>query len=547
MLLAGGLVGYLFGDSTESGLEFNYLAFLREAVDCAVAMVECDVTLATVADRKRTREREMETELAAVAELGKRAAELVAPVAKQQADTPVGRCASAIATAIREAVERESTALRTKLATQRDELDKDGQGINARAKEAIEKLLRTHDLPGAEKELEVTWTSTGVKATMTQRTAFGVEAVLALDVPPSSLFTPDLRVDRVADGIEVHAREAGGWIKKSDKLVVHRLGRYHVTSITIGATVRIQLRADTNAGEMTIISPPSGDLMIDAAGNGAAREILIEERDRPRLRAFVDKLEAATRVLSDSRGQLVSIELDKKSLGEPGKPRLFAERLTAAIAPTVHKIKAHSRNPDELVIRRLLGDNRREEIFVPIAELVQRFDVLPAHARGVFAPLQLQGEPAFTPVVKAPDLSASDAKPVEAKPVEPKPSEVKPAEMKSVEIPPLDKSVDRSLETKPIESRPIEVRIPSVPMPERPASNTSPPPIARPANRTSPPMTAIPEPIPARAKESTQPFASPAAEPSRGGPPPPPPAQDYEDEEWPAISRDDVSDKPVSS
>jgi hypothetical protein len=546
-------VGYLFGDSTESGLEFNYLAFLREAVDCAVAMVECDVTLATVADRKRTREREMEAELAAVAELGKRAADLVAPVAKQQADSAVGRCASAIATAIREAVERESTAVRTKLAAQRDELDKDGQGINARANEAIEKLLRTHDLPGAEKVLEVTWASTGVKATMRQRTGFGVEAVLALDVPPSSLFTPDLRVDRVADGIEVHAREAGGWIKKSDKLVVHRLGRYHVTSITIGATVRIQLRADTNAGEMTIISPPSGDLMIDAAGNGAAREILIEERDRPRLRSFVDKLEAATRALSDSRGQLVSIELDKKSLAEPGKARLFAERLTAAIAPTVHKIKAHSRNPDELVIRRLLGDNRREEIFVPIAELVQRFDALPAHARSVFAPLQLQGETGWKPA-----------------PIESKPAEAKSVEVKSVEIPPLDKPIEtKPIETKPIASKPneinpaelkpIEVRIPSLPASDRPssgtspppadrsASSTSPPPAARPANRTSPPQGAIPEaiPSPVRRKEPTQPFGAPA-DLGRGGPPPPPPA-DLEDEEWPAISRDDVSDKPVTS
>jgi hypothetical protein len=518
MLGKGGRVGYLFGDSTESGLDFNYLAFLREAVDCAVAMVECDVTLASVAEQKRAREREMDGELAAVAALAQRAADLVSPVAKEQTATAVGRCAAAIATAIREAAERESTAVRAKLAAQREELDKDGSGVNARATEAVGKLLRTHDLPDAEKELAVTWTSTGVKATMRQRTSFGVEALLALEIPPGSLFTPDLRVERVADNIEVHARAESGWIKKSG-LVTHKLGRYHVTSVTIGATVRIQLRADANAGEMTIISPPNGDLMIDASGGGATREIMIEERDRAGLRSFVDKLEAATRALAQSRAQLVSIEIDNKSLGEPGNPRLFAERLTAAMAPTVHKIKQHSRNPDELVLRRLLGDNRREETFVPIAELVQRFEVLPAQGRSVFAALQLQGEspvplhieakrprepskaPAHEPARDAAKTAANE--PVVAAPLTP--------ELQSILAKPSD--------TKPIETKPLETK-PVVPMPERAG------------NRTSPPLMAIPEPTP-RKKEPTQPFGTPA-----------PSAQDFDEEEWPAISRDQPNDKP---
>jgi hypothetical protein len=542
-------VGYLFGDSTESGLDFNYLAFLREAVDCAVALVECDVTLATVAERKRVRERETETELAAVVELGRRSTDLVNPVARDQKDTAVGRCAAAITTAIRDAVERESAAVRAKLAGAREELDKDGQGINARATEALEKLLRTHDLPGAEKELEVAWTNAGIKGTMTQRTGFGVEAVLALDIPPGTLFTPDLRVDHVAPGIEVHAREAGGWIKKSDKLVTHKLGRYHVTRITIGATVRIQLRADTNAGEMTIIAPPNGDIMVDASGGGSAREIQIEERDQRGLRAFVDKLEAATRALAGSRSRLVSIELDEKSLGEEGSPRRFAERLTAAMAPTVHKIKAHSRNPDELVLRRLLGDNRREETFVPIAELVQRFEALPAHARSVFAPLQLQGEPAMPAMSIEPKRTPAKAEPAELPPV--KAEDGRPIETKPIETKPM--------EVKPADTKPVEAKLPSVPMPDRAGNRTSPPPersgsttsppgaMTSPAgeragNRTSPPVIAIPEAVP-RKKEPTQPFGT-AVDPKRVVVAPPPSAQDLDDEEWPAISRDEASDKP---
>ena len=349
--------------------------------------------------------------------------------------------------------------------------------------------------------------------------------MIGLDIPGGSLFTPDLRVERVADGIEVHAREAGGWLKKSDKLVTHKLGRYHVASVTIGATVRVQLRADANAGEMTIIAPPNGDLMVDASGGGgAAREIMIEDRDRPGLRAFVDKLEAATRSLGQSRGPLVSIELDNKSLGERGNPRLLAERLTAAMAPTVHKIKQHSRSSDELVLRRLLGDNRREETFVPVAELVEKFAVLPAHARSVFAPLQLQGEPAMAMPVEPPrTIDAPRAKEPSKSPVSEMPVVAR------TPTPELQSVIAKLNDTKPVEVKQV------VPMPERAGS------------KTAPPSIAIPEAAP-RKKEPTQPFgAPPPSLESKSVPVPiPAPGQDLDDEEWPAISRDDQS-KPISS
>ena len=343
-----------------------------------------------------------------------------------------------------------------------------------------------------------------MKATMRQRTSFGVEAVLALEIPPTSLFTADLRVDRVAEGVEVHGREAGGWLKKSDKLVAHKLGRYQVLSVTVGATVRIQLRAEGNGGELTITSQPSGDMSIESSGGSTAREVTIEERDRAGLRSLVDKLEAATRSLADARGNLVSIEIDGKSMAEHANPRVFAERLTAAVGPTVQKINARSRSDGELVLRRLIAGNRREEIFVSIADLVQKFEKLPAHARDVFAALRLRGEPEPQPPI--------ETKPVEAKPVEVKPVEVKPIGVTSVEV----------------KSAPV-----MVPMPERTTSRTSPPPIAA---ATIPPL---------RTKEPTQPQSFAMADVKPPQPPSPPPAQVVDDdEEWPSIARDEPGDAP---
>src|SRR5439155_716472 len=145
----------------------------------------------------------------------------------------VGRCAAAIAKAIKEAVDHETAQAKQQLATAREEVDREDSGVRARARTTLEKLMRAHDLPGAEKELEAQWTGGAVKAKMRQRTSFGVEAAIALETQGSTMLASDLRVDRIAEGVEVHAREAGGWLKKGDKLVAQKLGRYQITGITV--------------------------------------------------------------------------------------------------------------------------------------------------------------------------------------------------------------------------------------------------------------------------------------------------------------------------
>lgn len=408
---------YLFGDSTESNLDFNFLAFLREVIDTTVVLAECEVLLATTIEHRRTREIEADALIAAVDEFGERAGRLVGPVAQEQTGTPVGRCAASIASSIRDAVQWESSQVRAALAAGRNELDREDQRLQARARDALEKLLRTHDLPGAAKELDVVWTATGVKATMCQRTSFGVEATLALDVPASSVLGLDLRVDRIVEGVEVHAVGAGGWLKKSEKLVALKIGRYLVVGVSVGPQVTVQLRAtgdgNTNAAGFAVTAYANGDLTIEPTGGGPA--LAIEERDRPGLRLLVERLDAAARSLGDNRASLVSVAIDGKPLAEHGHPRVLAERLMIAIAPTVQQIAQHSRSPGELVLRRLLGDSRREEIFVPVAELLRRFDGLPAAAREVFAPLQLEIEAPF--------------------PQEPRPQASQPVEMKSAPVP----------------------------------------------------------------------------------------------------------------
>ena len=481
---------FLFGDSTESKLGFDYLAFLREVIDCAVVMLECEMALVASGERWRARQTDAEGLVAAVDEFGKRASQLVVPVAQEQGATPVGRCAASVAAAIKESVEREASRVRGILAGERAELDQEEQRIRGRTRDALEKLLRTHALPEAAKEFEVSWVGPGVKASLRERTSFGIEALLALEIPASSLLVPDLKVERVADGVEVHARDAGGWLKKADKLVAQKLARYQVVGITVGSQVTVRLRAaaDASAAGVTITAHGDGELSVEPMGAGPVRELAIDDRARPALKLFIDKIEAAVRALGDSRGGLVSIEIDGKPVAEHGHPRVLAERFVLAVAPTVHLIAKHSRSPGELVLRRLLGDNRREEIFVTVEELVRRYQGLPAEMRAVFAPLQLGGEAPAPAPKHAPAAAVPEPRlPPVAGELKSSPSAV-PEEVRAA-------PTRTSPHVLPAEARSAAVRMAStVPAPDR--SRPVPSPESR---RASPPTAPVAPAAPAAA------------------------------------------------
>ena len=402
---------YLLGDSTESNLDFNYLTFLREVVDCAVVLLEAEATLAVNLEKRNAKASEWAGMIRAVEELGNDANAVVDPIINEQPKTPAGRCAAAIAKAIKDAVESETTAAKASLATAKDEVDREDAQVRTRARGVLEKLLRAHDLPEVEKVLEATWSQGAVKAKLRQRTGFGVEAAVHLEAQSSSILAPDLRVDRIAENVEVHVNEAGGWLKKGDKLVAQKLGRYQVVAIRVGKTqVAIQLKSpDTTGTTLAVTVPRAGAIIIE--GGVPGKEYTLEERDRAGLKLLADKLEAALKEISHQRTQLVELIIDGKSFNDHPHPRELAERLIVAIAPTVQTIARHSRSPGELVLRRQLADDRREEVFIPISELVKKIETLPVPARATFAALQLGGETnvpvVAPPVVRAPSHSTS--------------------------------------------------------------------------------------------------------------------------------------------
>jgi hypothetical protein len=391
-------VNYLYGDSSESDLGFNYLAFIREVVDVAVVLVEHEVAVGS-SDRRRAKEKESALQIQSIEELGRHSAALFDPVVKEYADSPVGRAAGAITAAVRDVIAVETAKVKTALTGELEILEKEDQKLRARSTAQLDKLLRAYDLPEATRSHDITWT-TGApkKLQLTQHAAYGVDAVFEAPVPATSVFaTADLRVDKFADNVEVSSVEAGGWIKKSDKLVPYKLGRAFITKITTGptgTTLRLRITQDANASGFNLVVRGI-EMTLERVGDAhdkdkTAREYQIDDKNRPAIKQLIEKIEAAARELTGEGRALVSVAIDHRSLAEHPHPQVLAERLINAIAPTVKDIATHSSNPNELVLRRMLADDRREEIFISTAELAKKIDTVPEAYRKVFAPLGIE-------------------------------------------------------------------------------------------------------------------------------------------------------------
>ena len=90
---------------------------------------------------------------------------------------------------------------------------------------------------------------------------------------------------------------------------------------------------------------------------------------------------------------MTTATFDDKPLREIEEPQAIANKLINVLAPVVQEIARRSGAPGELVLRRDLGEGRREEIYITKAELNEKVLTLPTTLRPVFDPFELSEGP----------------------------------------------------------------------------------------------------------------------------------------------------------
>ena len=190
--------------------------------------------------------------------------------------------------------------------------------------------------------------------------------------------------------------------------------------------IRLRSAQDgTGAGfDILLQSDPSRIQLVRIVEGGAAADAIhnVVGDDATKVEALRDSLVALAGELADHKKALRKASLGGTPLPDLASPRALVDQILASIAPTVREIAKRSLAPGELVIKRLLGDSRREEVFVSKKELRQKVEPLPPELRAAFDPLELWDGPAKVIVASdpspRPEPSPPPAKAIAGRPIQ---------------------------------------------------------------------------------------------------------------------------------
>jgi hypothetical protein len=398
-------MSYLYGDSTPSPFEINFIQYLRDLADAGAQLLPAEQQLLAEVGRVADRRKTADAELARVEGLAGLVQRVLDETAKSAPDSPSGRCAGAIMRSATELVRAETEKSKTVFSDALSKMDLQvGKEREACAK-ALEKLLLKQDLVGSKPVLTLQLRGgTRFEARWTMSTAYGVEATLDLEVPAAHVFARPVRLDRFVEQLEMETAE-GSWLSKETKLRPHRFEKYHLLEAALGADqaiLKLRQGPDGNGRGFDLKlrrQPAQGSLLrVDDPPKAGDQPAELKAPDVAKFLSLCDSLMSAAADLSKNRRSLLQAAVDGRSLKDHDRPSVILERIVTSMAPLIQEIARRSPSPSELVLKRLLGDDRREEIFLSKEEFRKKVEAVSPAMLRILDPLGLfQSAPA--PVV----------------------------------------------------------------------------------------------------------------------------------------------------
>ncbi len=433
---------YLFGDSTPSTLRTNFLEFVRDALDFSVFVVQADARIQDVEQRIANLRKEADAEMDRLDVFVSAVTRAINETPKGGANSPTSRCAEHLTTLASEALRTSLNGVRQKLAGEIAEAEAEIAMERAASLKALGGLLAPHDPPDATTSTEVVLGDGGVyQPANSGSSPLGLAWRFELAVGEAPTWSSILRVERFAPLLEIKTPQLSGWISKEVKIKPQKIDKHVVTELSDdGTVVRFNLRLEPtlDSGFDVEVDMESGDVSLSRVDNkpdAKAGAFDVDEGDAPKLLELAQKLRASLGELK--REHLLEATLDGADFAAAPRFVPFVESLVGMMAPIVREIAERSLTPNELVIRRLLGNDRREEIFVTKAALREKYAPLSSAQRAIFAPLGLDAPAPATRRVSIP----ADPAPVQRAELRPSapppaPSKAPPAAEGALPAPP---------------------------------------------------------------------------------------------------------------
>jgi len=399
---------YLYGDSSESSLTINYIEYLKDALDVAVAMLLSHQRLAQWRESRRERQATADADTEQLRALGGGMEDALTNLMVDVKETSApGRAAAAMRQTFEAAIRKEiavvDAGLQDDLKRIADHIVQEGRTCYA----ALETFTLGNDMPQSERRIRITASEKAYGATRSA-SALGLDWTVTLSVPPENMFCKTLRINDITQALEINAPTEKGLLLKKVKLVPQKLHKHYVTAIEIteaGTTLQLRAQPDPlDKGWDIDLNKDEGVTVTRVEKDGSEDEPFEPStEDTGKLRALEKELMAGVDDLLRNRSALRNAVLDGTSVDKHENPGLLVKRMIGAMAPIVQEISRRSPVDGELILKRVVDTDHREELLVRSSELEQKLSRLSPSMRALFRQFGLAKD-----VVDEPEMAIED-------------------------------------------------------------------------------------------------------------------------------------------
>lgn len=416
---------YLYGDATPFPLEENFIETLSAATDACVALFRIDRELDGRRQRAAAIRARSADEVIRLEALARTLEVALAPM------FPAGEPEYV---AQRKAVEISQLA-RTSIEQTRASLIRDGEGaavrtlgqdLNSRVLDALGAFLLRFQLPGT--SWHTRWRcqpeSEGAELSLRATVPCGLMVEFAGQLPLEHRWSSPARISDLASDTKLSIRRHASWLGRLFKGAHEDLTSFYITAVHIRGEeacfeVHRQLKQAADGYMIRVrgsklaapliqpLSAPAEGATCTAAGG--VEPISVQDDEIAGLMDIWRIIEQDMRALQSQRDRVLSATLRNVDVTQLEEPAELAETILDTLAPIIREMRLRSRVPGELVLKRDLGNGRREELFVSRSDLEEKFAALPYEQQVYFQSAGLGSEATMEFVHTAPRLvSPSD-------------------------------------------------------------------------------------------------------------------------------------------
>ncbi len=405
---------YLYGDASPFPLDENFIDTLVAAVDACVALFRADQEVNARKEKVANIEKYTRQEQEYLDALARSVEKALAPFMPEDASNHV---AYSTATQITQHARAIIADAGNRLKRQGDSAVSTtmGRDIAERVFEAVAVFLRKHQLP--ESTWQYNWSYDLAKSSaemiLKSSSSCGLFAEYQTRLTAGQRWGQPPRLLDILPSAHIRIPRAGNWLKRLMMGAHEDLGFFSVTQVAIRSQqvtleVRRQVQPDAGGYRILIRTGKDRSPLIFPLGGDSDEPLPIYGDDAEHLASLCQLINSDFDTLKGQRDIMTSARIGARDIKSVDEPADVATLIISALTPIIREMRLRSRVPGELVLKRDLGQGRREELFVPRQTLIEKFADLPAAYRSQFHSAGLGSEGTVEFVTLMPATESGD-------------------------------------------------------------------------------------------------------------------------------------------